>query len=160
MNRSCRKTNAWSDLYIIIIKMPKRCPYTINSFSFFSPFLLSPTWKMSVFEAFLVRVFPHSDWMRRDKVIQSECEKIRTRKTGSTETFFAVDILVFLFVFDQYSNRGKPALPKGCDKNLMSNLCKSFLNFNCNMDSTTNIFLWIFKCSPPEVFLQKDDLKI
>ena len=28
------------------------------------------------------------------------------------------------------------------------------------MDTTTNIFMWIFKCSPPEVFLRKDDLKI
>ena len=30
---------------------------------------------------FLVRFFPHSDWIRRDTLrIQSECEKIRTRK--------------------------------------------------------------------------------
>ena len=34
-------------------------------------------------EVFLVRIFPHSDWIRRDTVflrIQSDCEKIRTKK--------------------------------------------------------------------------------
>ena len=33
-------------------------------------------------ELFLARIFPHSDWIRRDGVslrIQSECGKIRTR---------------------------------------------------------------------------------
>ena len=34
-------------------------------------------WKMSVFEVFLVRIFPHSDW-------------IGTRKTANTDTFYAV----------------------------------------------------------------------
>ena len=32
------------------------------------------TWKVSVFWVFLVRIFPHSDW------IQSECGKMGTRK--------------------------------------------------------------------------------
>ena len=39
--------------------------------------------KVSILRVFLVRIFPHSDWIR----IQSECEKIRTRKTPTTDTF-------------------------------------------------------------------------
>ena len=42
----------------------------------------STTWKVPVFGVFLVRIFPHSDWIRRDTVslrIQSDCGKIRTR---------------------------------------------------------------------------------
>ena len=45
-------------------------------------------WKMSVFGVFLVRIFPHSGWIRR--FTQSECGKIRTRKTPNTDTFYAV----------------------------------------------------------------------
>ena len=47
---------------------------------------------MSVFKVFLVRIFPHSDWIRRER-IQSECGKIRTRKTPNTDTFHAVSML-------------------------------------------------------------------
>ena len=39
---------------------------------------------------FLVRIFPHSNWIRRDTKylpIQSECEKIRTRKNSVFEHF-------------------------------------------------------------------------
>ena len=46
---------------------------------------------MFVFGAFLVRVFPHSDGIRRDtSVSQYSDEKIRTRKTPNTNTFHAV----------------------------------------------------------------------
>ena len=31
-----------------------------------SPFLSFTAWKVSVFGVFLVRIFPHSDWLRRD----------------------------------------------------------------------------------------------
>ena len=41
---------------------------------------------MSVFGVLLVRIFPHSDWIR----IQSECGKMRTRITPNTDTFYAV----------------------------------------------------------------------
>ena len=41
--------------------------------------------KVSVFGVFLVRIFRHSGWIRRD--IWFECEKIRTRKTPNTDTF-------------------------------------------------------------------------
>ena len=44
---------------------------------------------MSVLEAILVRIFPHSDWIR----IQSECGKIRTRITQNKDTFHAVIIM-------------------------------------------------------------------
>ena len=55
----------------------------------------STAWKMSVLRVFLVRVFPHLDWIRRDTEryslrFQSECGKIWTRKTPNTDTFYAV----------------------------------------------------------------------
>ena len=31
-------------------------------------------------DLFLVRIFPHLDWIRRDTSIQSECRKVRTEK--------------------------------------------------------------------------------
>ena len=41
---------------------------------------------------FLVRIFPRADWIRRvSLLIQSECGKIRARKTPNTDTFYAVD---------------------------------------------------------------------
>ena len=50
---------------------------------------------MSVFGDFLVRIFPHSDWIRGaysvSLCIQSKCWKIRTRKTPNTDTFRAVN---------------------------------------------------------------------
>ena len=42
---------------------------------------------------FLICIFPHSDWIQRCSVslrIQSECEKIMTRKTPNTDTFHTV----------------------------------------------------------------------
>ena len=61
---------------------------------------IDTTWKVSVFGVFLVSIFPHLDWIRRDTEyltvfslshrIQSECGKIWTRKTPNTDTFDAV----------------------------------------------------------------------
>ena len=55
-------------------------------------FLITFTeWKVSVFGVFLVRISPHSNWIRRVSLrIWSECGKIRTRKTPNTDTFRAV----------------------------------------------------------------------
>ena len=50
-------------------------------------------WTLSTFGVFLVHIFSHSDWIRRDTVsfrIRSECRKIRTRKAPNTDTFHAV----------------------------------------------------------------------
>ena len=49
---------------------------------------------MSVFRVFLVRIFPHSDWIRRDT--QSECEKMRIRITPNTDIFYVVMFLIIL----------------------------------------------------------------
>ena len=50
-------------------------------------------WKVSVFGVILVRIFPHSDWIRRDTEyfsIQSKWGKMQTRITPNTNTFYAV----------------------------------------------------------------------
>ena len=52
-------------------------------------------WKVSVFAVILVRIFPHSDWIRRDLRIQFECGKIRNRITPNTDTFYAEQIAQF-----------------------------------------------------------------
>ena len=55
-------------------------------------------WKVSVFGVFLVHIFPHSDWIQRDTPclsLQSQCRKIRIRKTLNTNTFYAV---LFFFI--------------------------------------------------------------
>ena len=58
--------------------------------------LLYTAWKVSVFWVILDRIFPHSDWIRRDTPysvslrIQSECGKMRTRITPNTDTFYEV----------------------------------------------------------------------
>ena len=54
--------------------------------------LKSTAGKVSAFGIFIVRIFPHLDQIRRDTKylslrIQSECGKIRTRKTPNTDTF-------------------------------------------------------------------------
>ena len=53
---------------------------------------------VSVFGFFLVRIFLDWDWMRRDTPylfrIQSECLKIRTRKTAYTNTVHAVQVMI------------------------------------------------------------------
>ena len=51
----------------------------------------STVWKVSVFRVFLVRTFPHLDWIRRDTVslrIHSKCRKIRTRRKTPNKDFF------------------------------------------------------------------------
>ena len=39
-------------------------------------------WKLSKYRVFLVRIFPHLDWIRVSVRIQSECRKIRTRNNS------------------------------------------------------------------------------
>ena len=46
---------------------------------------------MSVFGVILARIFPHSDWIWRDK---SECKKMTNRITPNTDTFY--EVMVFL----------------------------------------------------------------
>ena len=58
--------------------------WKINSIT---PLEIKTGWKISVFRVFLVRIFPHLDWIFR---IQSECGKIRTRKIPETDTFQSV----------------------------------------------------------------------
>ena len=54
---------------------------------------LYSVWKVSIFGVILVRIFPHSDWIRRDTEylrIQSECGKMRSRITPNTDAFYTV----------------------------------------------------------------------
>ena len=68
------------------------------SLTHFRPlFYIYTSWKVSVFGVFLVLVFPHSDWIRRETVslrIQSKCGKIQTRKTSNTDTFHVMIYLL------------------------------------------------------------------
>ena len=53
-------------------------------------------WKVSKYELFLVRIFPHLGWIRRytkDLRIQSECGKIRTRN-NSVFGYFSMKFLL------------------------------------------------------------------
>ena len=62
-------------------------------YSYKQLFLLITAWKVSVFGVILVRIFPHSDWIRRYSVsllIQSRCERIRNKITPNTNTFYTV----------------------------------------------------------------------
>ena len=68
---------------------------------FISGFFYVTAWKMSIFGVFLVHIFPHLDWIRRDTEyyvsfrIQSKSAKIRARKTPNTDTFHAVCFITF-----------------------------------------------------------------
>ena len=56
--------------------------------------LTNTAWKVSVFGVILVGIFPYSDWIQRDTLhFQSECPKIRTRKTPNTGFFHAVKVI-------------------------------------------------------------------
>ena len=53
---------------------------------------------------FLVRIFPHSDWIRRDRVplfIQSECGKIRSRKNSVFGHFSRSDSFSHVFLVSE-----------------------------------------------------------
>ena len=62
-------------------------------------------WKVSVFGVLLVRTFPHlAEYSHSVSLrIQSECGKIRTRKTPNKDTFLAV-LMISIGVFKALSN--------------------------------------------------------
>ena len=64
-------------------------------------------WKISVFRVFLVRIFQHlglnTERYSVSPLIQSECWKIRTKKTQNTDTFQAVRIVMITNHFKYYS---------------------------------------------------------
>ena len=60
---------------------------------------------MPVFRVILAHIFPHLDWIQRDREslrIQSECGKMRTRITPNTNTFYAVKSSYINKVFSFY----------------------------------------------------------
>ena len=65
----------------------KVCFYSYLSIHFPVTQLFITAWKVSVLGVFLIYILPHLDWICH---IQSECGKIQTRKTPSTDTFHAV----------------------------------------------------------------------
>ena len=56
------------------------------------------TWKVFTFGVILVRISPHSDWIRNSVSIriQSECGKIRTTMIPNTDHFYAVLMNIIL----------------------------------------------------------------
>ena len=84
--------------------------------------LIGTAEKVSVFRVILVRIFPHSDWIRRDTLrIQSECGKIQTIIIPNTDTFYAVRVhntRLTLSVNFTESTRDNDLCPK--DKCLLS----------------------------------------
>ena len=72
-------------------------PVSNNLLSFHHDFMWLENYtarKLSVFGVILFRIFPHSDWIRRETsvslTIQSKCGKMQTRITRNTDTFYAV----------------------------------------------------------------------
>ena len=63
--------------------------------------LLYTSWKVSVFGTFLVRIFPDSDWIRRDteylSVFSPNAGRYVPEKTPNTDTFRAVSVDRFIF---------------------------------------------------------------
>ena len=59
--------------------------------------LLHTVWKVSKYRVFLVRIFPHSDWIRRDtkylSAFSRNAEKYGPEKTPYLGTFHAVSVL-------------------------------------------------------------------
>ena len=59
--------------------------WSITYLSFQKFEIMRIVWKVSVFGVIVVRVFPHSDSIRK-----SECGKMRTRITPTRDTFYSV----------------------------------------------------------------------
>ena len=106
----CIKDNDYSRLYSFDQVLHLCCCCSFTKFSFIKWRCISfnqskceniTAWKVSVFGVFLVRIFLHSDWIRRYSVslrIRSECAKTRTRKTPNTDTFHAVYQMNFGYI--------------------------------------------------------------
>ena len=67
-----------------------------------SPFLSFTAWKVSVFGVFLVRIFPHSDWLRRDISLYSVRMRENTDQKNSEYRFFSRSVSPAIFYqFDE-----------------------------------------------------------
>ena len=72
--------------------------------SFLSPafyFNSCTAWKVSKYGVFLVRIFPHSDWIRRDtsySVLSPNAGKYGPEKTPYFDTFHTVVITIVVFI--------------------------------------------------------------
>ena len=59
------------------------------------PRSIQTTGKVTVFGDFLVRVFPHSDWIGRyQEYTESKCGKMQTRETPNTDNFYEVKFTI------------------------------------------------------------------
>ena len=88
----------------------------------------STAWKLSVFGIFLVRIFPYVDCIRRDTVylrIQSECGKIRTRKTPDMDIFYAVHF--FNLLTEQKDHRACWDKKKKKKKDIIEGIVKTYI---------------------------------
>ena len=85
MNRRIWSVALWINLKIVIVFCPKSLSENLQNFPLRQ--------KCPNTEFFLVCIFLHSDWIRRDTIllrIQSECKKYRLEKTPYLDTFHAV----------------------------------------------------------------------
>ena len=87
-----------------LMSTTRRCLATeVLVFNFTVSF--NTTRKAPVFGFILVRIFTHSDWIRKGTSyfdIQSECGKLWTRITPNTDTFYAVQVVPLLLLSLQY----------------------------------------------------------
>ena len=90
-------------------------------------------------EFFLVRIFPHSDWI----FIQSECGKIRTRKNSVSGHISRSDYInIILIEFDNTNLLGEISSNYNSNKNYNSKLLTK--NVGCLLSGriSQSVFIW------------------
>ena len=93
-----------NDYLVLWLCVPETTTFSFNPFRAHHGHIT--VWKVSVSGVFLVRIFLHSDWIRRDTLrIQSKCGKIRARKTPNTDTFHAVLVTTYSQYFLVFCNK-------------------------------------------------------
>ena len=88
---------------------------------------ISTAWKVSKYGAFLVRIFPYLDWIRKFTDTQSKYGKIRTKKPPNLDTFHAVDSFQWRFNFSVISMKAITFNLFGFYRDLLSKKIRSFL---------------------------------
>ena len=109
---------------------------------------------MSVFGVFLVRIFPHSNWIRRDwnrtgngeilryLRMQTECVKIRTRKTPGMDNFHAVIVLRMFYRLQRFKKLNYGASNRSIVQRF--SVKKVLLNISPNSQENTCVFSFEF----------------
>ena len=138
------------NISFIFLEFPTEIVLPLNCVEVFSFSQLYTTWKVSVYGVFLVRIFPHSDWIRRDTEYSVGMRENTDQENSEYRHFLWCHILFSNLKTNQVAGKGD---------SLQNNFAitlnpRRFFNFLLSNPLVSSSFSYFYRklLLPPDIF--------